>query len=269
MYRLLPLAALAGCMSLDGMVYPGVKIDAYNFDFDEVPSDQVMEVSFDTEDGTTLAGVWVLRDGVDAPSNPLIFFHGNASHLEAYTDRLDTYYGWGEFDVFSFDYRGYGVSEGDTEFDGIFGQDGQAAVQYVASETNVALQDIPWIGLSLGAAVAAHTSVDYPAQAMVLENMFPSTEALLDDGSGLDLPAGWFFENDFDNLAAVKQMSAPVLVVHGLDDDFIDPAYALDVYRAAPDPKELWRPAGVGHSDIHQVMPVVYQERVLGFIGEL
>lgn len=261
----LGLLLLPACMTLDGMVMPSYPVDAYVIESDLIPDDLIEEVSFEAADGTKLYGLWT-HQRTAAP--PMIFFHGNGGHLASYTERLEAYWLWERYDVFHFDYRGFGKSEGEASFDGVFEQDGLAAVRFVADSTGYAPSEIPWVSLSLGSAVAVHTNDEIDARVVVLESMFASTNDLLDDGTGLDLPTGWFFEDEYDNVEAIRSIRSPVFVIHGLEDDYIDPEYALDAYAAAPDPKELWRPEGVNHSDIIDVIPETYRDRVFAFIDE-
>lgn len=258
----LALVALPGCMRLDDLFFVPWPVDAYGLGGDVIPAERTEVVSFPAEDGTVLSGVWAHQD---PPAPPMIFFHGNTGNIDSSWDRAETYWAWGRHDVFLVDYRGYGTSEGTPSYEGVIEQDGLAAVQYVAATKGVDPATIPWIGHSLGASVASHTNDEIDAQSVVLESMFASADAIADDGTTLDLPAGWFFEDPFDNVAAVADLQAPLLVVHGQDDDYILVEYAQRVYDAAPDPKELWTPDGVDHSDIIDVMPVEYHDRITAF----
>lgn len=264
---LLPALALlsqAACMSLDGLIIPARPTDAYELNAERVPSDALELVTFTAADGQELHGLWA-RQPSAAP--PLIFFHGNGGNIDHYIGRVDALWDWGTHDVFTFDYRGFGRSPGPPTRDGILLEDGLAAVNYVAETTGVDPARIPWVSLSLGSAVAVHTSPQIDAAVIVVESMFPSARALGNDGVGLDLPEGWFFRESWDNLAAISRAAAPVLVIHGTEDTFIDSRYALDVYEAAPQPKALWQPEGVGHSDLHQVDPDGWRTQVLDWIA--
>lgn len=258
------LAAGSACMSLDGLVIPAYPVDAYDLSSEVIPAAAIEQVSFPSTDGTELAGVWVRQP---QPRPPLIAFHGNGGPLDNHEwSRIELFYTWGDHDIFTFDYRGFGMSEGPPTRDGILEEDGLAAVQYVSALTGVPPDQIPWIALSLGAAVAAHTNDEIDARAVVLESMFPSTDMLLDDGAGLDLPTGWFFREDWDNLEAVSRLRSPVLVIHGLQDDYIDTRYGPIVYDAAPDPKWLWRPEEAAHANITEVIPDAYSRAVRAFL---
>ena len=256
---------LAGCMTLDFAVFPAETVDAYVLDFpDTVPASAVEEVRFTTPDGIALAGVWLHQD---PPAPPMIFFHGYTANLDAYTDRMAYYYGWGRYDVFCFDFRGYGTSDGVADEAGVLETDGVAAADYVARATGTPLDDIPWITLSLGASVAAHSNDERLAQAVVYESMYASADDVLDDSVGMDLPQGWFLEGDYDNVEAISKVQSPVFLIHGTEDTFIPPTHVGLLYDAAPDnPKQLWQPEGVGHSDIIDVLPDEYRDRVLAFL---
>lgn len=260
----LALLTATGCMTFDGMVHGGDPKDAYDFSEVTVPPELIEVVRYPAADGTLLSGVWTHSA---EPRPPLLFFHGNGGAVDTYPTRLDTYWSWGAFDVFHADYRGYGLSEGEAG-PAIVEQDGAAAVRYVSETTDVPPEQIPWIALSLGAAVAAHTNVTVPNAGMVLENMFPSTAILMADGSGVDMPPGWFFEHTWDNLDALDAAQSPTFIIHGLADDFIDPDYGPMTFSHAPDPKWLWQPEGVHHADIEQVIPDEYARRVQAFFAE-
>lgn len=256
---MLVLAACHG--SLDGFYFDPEKVEEYDLPTDEIPEAAIERVSFPSTDGTLLYGVWIHQDH---PAPPLLFFHGNDSNLSVYWDRMAYLRTWG-YDVLIFDYRGYGKSEGECTHDGILEEDGLAAARYVADTTGVPPEETVWWGHSLGGAVAIHTADEIGPAAIVIESTFSKADDLVDDGVGLDLPAGWLFEDPFDNVAAIAEIQSPILVVHGLEDDFIRPAYAEELYAAAPDPKAIWQPDGCGHSDCPEVFPDEFRDHAVGW----
>ncbi|MCB9679978.1 MAG: alpha/beta hydrolase [Alphaproteobacteria bacterium] len=273
MRRLLAIAALlaggTACLPLDFLVIPAYHTDGYDLSSDVIPESAIELVRFPTTDGLELTGVWVRQPGPrDEPLPVMIAFHGNGGPFDnGEWQRIETFYGWGTYDIFTFDYRGYGTSDGEPSRDGILEEDGLAAVQYVVDTTGLAPEDIPWVALSLGAAVASHTSDEIAARAIVLESLFASTDRLADEAGDIDLPTGWFFADVYDNVQAVEGLTAPVFLIHGTSDDFINPEHVLELYDAAPDPKWLWRPEGVGHADITRVEPEAYGQRVQAFLA--
>ena len=254
---------LAGCMTMDGFFFANEAVDAYVFDFPDVPSDLVEEVSFASGEDT-LYGVWAHQEDPDAPV--LLYFHGNTGNLDTYNAEINRYWTFG-YETFSFDFRGYGKSEGTPTWEGL-AEDGLAAVDYVSTETGLLPSELPYLGLSLGGSVATRTAGVEPPAVLITESMFASGEDLIDDGSGLGLPPGWLLEDEWDNTIAIAEVHVPVLVMHGEADEFIQVEHGREVYAAANDPKELWIVPGADHSTIPDTDPAGYEEHVTCWIAQ-
>ena len=264
---LLPAVALltsTGCLSLDFVILGGDAANwegrEYEVNYDMIPESAVEFVSFESTDGTLLQGMWVRHD---PPKPPFIWFHGNhgSFNIESYQPRVEFYYGLETHDVFVFDYRGYGLSEGSPS-PAIIEEDGFAAVQYVSETSGYEPEAIDMLGLSLGGSVLVHTNDEIGARSIVTEDMFEAAYTRGNEGTGMDLPSGFFFTDPYDNAAAAASVTSPILVIHGLDDDFVDPVSALAVYDSAPEPKELWQPEGSGHADTTRNIPELYEQRL-------
>lgn len=253
------LLTLAGCYSLDGFFFAPTRVEAYALGGDVIPTACQELVSFDGPDGT-LYGAWAhspvgaatdCEGGEIDPAAPIVvYFHGNAANIDGYWDQVAFYWESG-YEVFIFDYRGYGRSAGEPDFDGVIA-DGGAAIRYVEDQAETPAADLVYIGLSLGGFVAVHNLAETTPAVLITEDMFASTQKMLDDGTDLDLPAGWFFNENFDNVRAVAEMPTelPYLVVHGEADDYIQVEHAHLVYEAAAaTTKRLVLLPGVGHAD--------------------
>jgi fermentation-respiration switch protein FrsA (DUF1100 family) len=249
---------LAGCMTMDGFFFANTPLDAYALDSDVIPAERLELVSFDGSDGVTLYGVWAHQDAQDAPIH--LYFHGNADHIDAYMDKVETYWSMG-YEVFVFDYRGFGMSTGSPTHDGVL-DDGLAAVDYVTTASGVPVGEIAFHGLSLGGFVAVHTAGAVSPKVLITEDMFATGGKLMGDGSGLDLPQGWMLADEWDNLAAAAEVQVPYLVIHGDSDTYIQPSHAEAVYAAANDPKKLWLVPGADHAEADEVDPAAYAENV-------
>lgn len=254
---------LAGCMTMDSFFFANSPVDAYAFDFPDVPQDLVKEVSFPSGE-QKLAGVWVRQE--EPADQILLYFHGNTGSLDTYNLEINRYWTFG-YDVFAFDYQGYGKSEGSPSWDGIE-QDGLAAVDYVTEETGLESTDLAYLGLSLGGSVATRSSDTSPPAVLITESMFASGQKLIDDGSNLDLPPGWLLEDEWDNAAAMHEVHVPVLIMHGEADEFIQVSHSTVVYDAANDPKELWTVPGADHTTIPDTDPQGYFDHVTCWIAQ-
>lgn len=257
------LLALLGCMTMDGFFFANERVEAYGLQSDVIPADSLEEVAFDGEAGT-LYGAWAHQDAADAPL--FLYFHGNARHMDEYVDKVEVYWAMG-FEVFFFDYRGFGKSEGDPSYDGVIA-DGASAVAYVEDVTGSPSEDVVFHGLSLGGAVAVHIADELPPRVLITEDMFASGQQIIDDASGLALPPGWMLADEWDNAAAAADVHVPFLVIHGAEDTYIQPGHAEAVYAMANDPKKLWLAPGAGHADSDLVDPEAYRENVACWIEQ-
>lgn len=257
---------LSGCLTLDFMFFSGPSLDAYDLPIEAVPPELVEPVTFETADGLVLHGVWADQD--DDGAETLVFFHGKSSPLETVWPRVERFWSLG-YQVFTMDYRGYGMSEGSQEGAGILEEDGLAGIEHVLTRTGKDPEEVFWYALSLGGSVALHTHDEVPNRGLILESVFAGTDYMLDDTTLLDLPPSWFMAVDVDNVAAIRDASSPVLVIHGLADDFVDPMSGELLYEAAPEPKELWQPEGVGHADLPEVDPEAFDSRIPAFYDGL
>lgn len=257
------LSLCTGCITLDFMFLDAPRLEQYTLDPELVPAELTEIVQFDRGDGTMLAGAWARQDAAVA-SPPLVFFHGNSSNVETSWDRVAYYWGWGRYDVFAPDYTGYGVSGGEASWEGLIG-DGAAILRYVSQTTGTPIEQIPVVALSLGGFVALHGALEAPPEAIVLQSVFANSDLLLDTSLRLDVPAGWFFAEDWENDRAIAQLEVPVFIIHGLADDFIDPSSGPLLHDAAAGPRELWQPEGIGHADLFELLPEAYEERASAF----
>ncbi len=266
------LSLLVGCYSLDGFFFQPGTVEAYTLGGDVIPASCQELVSFDGEAGT-LYGAWAhqpavegadCEDTVPNPDAPMVvYFHGNAANIDEYWPQVEFHWALGH-EVFIVDYRGYGRSWGDPDFDGVIA-DGRAAVAHVEDRTGLDPTELVYVGLSLGGFVAVHLLEDAPPGVLITEDMFANTQKMLNDGTDLDLPSGWFFTEHFDNLGPLRRMppTIPTLVTHGAEDDYIQPEHAELVFAAAAaETKELFLVPGVGHADAVADAPELYAPQI-------
>ncbi len=270
------LLLLAGCYQLDGFFFNPEAVDSYTLGGDVIPMTCQELVTFDGEAGS-LYGAWAHQPdtpgenceaGVANPAAPVvIFFHGNADNIDTYWQYSEMLWELG-FESFHFDYRGYGRSGGDPSFDGVIA-DGAAAIAYTSETTGLPSNEIAFIGLSLGGFVAVHNLEETPPGALITMDVFANSQKMLDDGTTLDLPAGWFFEENYDNLGPLRKMSPdiPLLVLHGGADDYIQPEHAALVFEAAAaNVKDLVLIEGADHNESLVVDPKLLKEKIGGWV---
>ena len=130
-------------------------------------------VNFRAEDGTALHGWWI---PASYPKANVVLFHGNGGNI-AYNLALVPYFHEKRFNVFLFDYRGYGRSEGTPTESGLY-LDGLAAFEVAQKMNKFARPRLPLLfyAHSLGVAVALHTAATAPVRpdALILDSGFHS-----------------------------------------------------------------------------------------------
>ena len=78
----------------------------------------------------------------------------------------------------------------------------------------------------------------------------------------------WFVEDEWDNIAAAREVFRPYLIIHGAIDDFIQPSNAEQVYEFANEPKKLWLVPGANHSDSDEVAPEDYADHISCWVDQ-
>lgn len=257
------LLTLAGCMTMDGFFFNGTPLDAYTLGGDVIPAANVEEVTFETEDGGTVHGVWAHQDDPDAPV--FVYFHGNSGNIDEYWRRVEFYWQMG-MNTFIFDYRGFGRSEGEATWDHLRA-DGLAAVDHVSETTGKPTEELYYHALSLGGVPMLYAAASRPPRALSTEDVFANIDMIVDDASDLDLPPGWFVDAEWDNAAAAADVHVPILIMHGDADTYINPESAELIEAQANDPKMVWHPPGADHDETPDVVPDDYRAHLLGWMS--
>lgn len=196
------------------------------------------DVSFAAADGTRLHGWFIPAPGAQAT---LLFFHGNAGNISHRGDSIAIFHrrGW---NVFIFDYRGYGKSDGTPDEEGL-SADGAGAWRYLTETRGIAPRDITIFGRSLGAAVAVKQAADAPPAALILESTFSSARDFAHRVFPILSRLVWL-RYDFDSAARIKQVTCPLLVLHSPEDEIMPFALGEKLFAAANEPKQFVRLRG-------------------------
>ncbi|MBN9398823.1 MAG: alpha/beta fold hydrolase ['Candidatus Kapabacteria' thiocyanatum] len=266
---LLLLLPVAGGCTMDSFLFNPARLSQYDLADSVIPVSRVEAVEF-SSGGFRIYGFFVRQpDSVrQKPHDVIIYSHGNKHHIGEYWNRVEYLYKAG-FDVFIYDYRGYGRSEGTSSETGL-SEDARAAYDYVTSHINEDSVRVTCYGYSLGAVAATVQAADRQPQphAVILEAPFADGETLVRSGTLLDIPGGYLLDGTFDNKGRVRRIHAPLLILHGTDDRFIDmEANGRVLYDAANNPKTFIPVVGADHETLPATMGVrTYMDIIIGFI---
>ncbi|QDT92963.1 alpha/beta hydrolase [Gimesia algae] len=245
------LFLLVGCASL-GPLSPLVPVERALVyqprpfpESDSLPENLPFEDAwFETEDGTRLHG-WFL--GHPKPRAVALFCHGNAGNIVSRGETLKILQERHGLAIMTFDYRGYGKSEGKPSERGIL-QDARAARAWLASRAGVEETEIVLMGRSLGGAVAVDLAAQDGARGLVLASTFSS----LPDAAAHHMP--WIFPSlnmtqRLNSAGKIGNYSGPLLQSHGDKDLLIPIELGRKLFDAAGGPKQFIVIPGAGHND--------------------
>lgn len=174
------------------------------------------DVTFNSSDGTALHG-WYFPHG--EPERTILFFHGNAEDVSDLGDEMSSLRSEFNANVFVFDYRGYGKSEGSPTETGVL-QDGVAAQRWLAERAGIPADQIVLYGRSLGGGVAVANAATEGASALILDRTFHS---MVDVAAGMYpiFPIRWLMRNRYPSYERITVYNGPLLQLHGTADEIL------------------------------------------------
>ncbi|WP_159272960.1 alpha/beta hydrolase [Variovorax boronicumulans] len=240
----LPLFLLGGCVQ-SMFYYP----DRVRYETPDALGLRYENVRFTSADGTRLSGWFIPAAGRADPKaakGTVVHFHGNAQNMSSHW-RFVAWLPAQDYNVFVFDYRGYGESDGAPEPRGVF-EDSNAALDHVRARADVDASRLFVFGQSLGGtnAIAAVGSGNRAGvKAVAIESTFYSYRSIAND----KLPgAGLLVRDDYGASKFVAAIAPiPLLLIHGTADAVIPHHHSQRLLADAKEPKQLIEVPGAGH----------------------
>lgn len=206
-------------------------------------------VHFKADDGVSLSGWWV---PAPYPVGSLVVFHSFSGNRSSVLPLLDFFH-QRRLNVFLWDYRGYGDSEGHPSERGLY-RDGLAALDVAVNMNRFAGKKLPLLlyGHSFGAAVALQVAAARSdrVDGLILEAAPTSVPDLfaVAHPRGASMARHLFSQPYAAVDAAARTHGIPKLFLHSTDDSVVPFRIGCLLCAAAADPKQLVRTSGE-HSD--------------------
>ena len=257
------LALFVGAMSC--LYYPKIEnffIFYPDSSFDTVPADWNLnceEVYFDTEDETRLHG-WFFPLKGDAPM--ILFCHGNAGNISHRLENISLLLDQ-NLQVFIFDYRGYGKSNGRPSEVGLY-RDGLAAYDFLVNIKHIPSERIVLFGRSLGASPAIEISLKRNVRSIIIESAFTSTKEMAKTMFLFKI-FSFLLPPNYNNLEKISQVAVPKLIIHGENDKIVPFPMGQKLFEAAPQPKYFFPIRTAGHNDTYLFGGGAYFETLATF----
>jgi fermentation-respiration switch protein FrsA (DUF1100 family) len=218
------------------------------------------QVAFTASDGTRLAAWFVPADSARGTA---LICHGNGGNIGDRLPIIRLFHDLG-LNVFIFDYRGYGESQGTPSEEGTYA-DALAAWNYLVAERGLPPDRIIVCGRSLGGAVAAWLADKHPPAGLVLEASFTS---LTDVAAKVYfyLPVRFLCRFRYPTLEHLRKVRCPVLVAHSRDDGLIPFVHGQKLFAAAPEPKVFVELTG-DHNEGEECANADYRRTLEAFLA--
>jgi len=172
--------------------------------------------------------------------------------------------------VLLYDYRGYGLSTGNPTISGILA-DGLSVYDYVHDKLHFPDNKIFLYGESIGSGVTSNLAVNRPCAGVILQSGIASLPAM-----GRKLFPMLYVYPDFaypephlDNVAAMEQITAPILFLHGKKDTIVPFQHSQEMFAGAHEPKQIVLLEDCGHNDMGVQNTEQFQGSIKAFVEKV
>lgn len=239
---LIILISLVSCLRLDNNLFNSDDtIDKYyledytgEVDFKlpseySVSKDEITLFTLESNNDGDIAKIYALYLGnieKIATDTVIMYCHGNKDHIDFNWQRQKLLYFTGQkknYGVLTVDYRGYGLSEGNSTESGLIA-DISVALQWL-KDNGLTDDRLIIYGFSLGSIPAiehsANPTILEPSK-LILEAPIGSIKTMVQDASGgLSMPTSFFVDLNSNNIEKIKDVAQPLLLFEGGEDIFL------------------------------------------------
>ncbi len=284
---ILGLLITSSCLRLDSFMFNNSVIEEYLLDDYPYEVDFILNESYNIHD--TMIHLFVLESklpeettGVDIYSmyigdinridtdTVVLYCHGNKDHMDFYWPRAKLLANAGEknrYGIMTFDYRGFGLSEGIPTEEGMYA-DVEAALSWL-KEKGLTNDRLIVYGFSMGSApatkISAEDSFSMKPSKLILENPFASFDVMVHDGAALTLPGSYISNLEIDNAEKIKDVNQAFMWIHGIDDSFLSiESHGEVIYKnysgiygeahRVPDAEHSTVPQTLGFEDYNEII---------------
>lgn len=223
----------------------------FRFSFDS----KFIEKEYTTKDGTTLSTLFFPSAG---KSKGLVFYcHGNRRNLKTW-GRFAHNFTKNGYDVFMWDYRGFGKSEGSPSENNIFDD---AEMLYKLMREKYPESRIIAYGRSLGSGVATYIASKNSPRQLILETPYLH---MADVGFKHFpfIPYNLLIKHPFRTDKYISKVNCPINIFHGTNDELVPYESSLDlaqILNKSPEELVISIPGG-GHRGLERYD--LYQEKL-------
>lgn len=222
------------------MLFPGTKLSqSHQYQFD-LPFKEV-DIPVD---GAIINALHFTQEN----SKGLVFFlHGNTGNLEKWTTGVD-YYQRVNYDLFIFDYRGYGKSTSQIENQQQLHDDVRVAWDFI--QNKYPNKPIVIYGRSLGTGLAVELARHVTADLLVLVSPYKSMLSMAK--KRFPVMPEFIMRYPLRSDQLIGDVETPTAFFHGSEDTLISDSHSEILKSLMNIDAKLFIVDGAGHGDIHQ-----------------
>ena len=197
--------------------------DKINFDYEEI--------FIQNNEGIKLKAWLHEKDLINKKT--ILFFHGNAGDLSNRNYKLNEL---AKFDVnfLILAYRGFSGNEGQPTEQGLY-DDAKSALEWIKIK-GVKEKNLILYGESLGTAITIEVAQNKNLAGIILESPFTSMVELAQKYYPF-LPAKFLLKDRYETVKKLKNISSPLLVLHGRLDTIVPFAMGEELFKQVNEPK--------------------------------
>ena len=182
------------------------------------------------EPGGDIAAYW--SSAKHPNGKTILHSHGNGEDFGNWLSRFETFNRLG-FNVFAYDYPGYGLSSGKPSEKEVY-RAAEAAYRHVTETLGVKPSDLILYGYSIGSGPSCYLAERYPVAGLIFHSGFYSAPQVVTRCRIL-----WI--DPFPNGKRLRTIACPKLFLHGREDRIVPFAQGCRAYEAAAEPKTpIW-----------------------------
>jgi uncharacterized protein len=205
-------------------------------------------VIFKSANGNNLNG-WMLKPKGTAITHTILHFHGNGGNILGQFSIMKPLLAKG-FQVFVFDYSGYGFSEGKATRKNLL-KDGISAVNYLKNRADVKDTKFIIYGQSYGGhlAICVAEKTQNKIDGLVSEGAFSSHKDIAADGIKnifTETMTRLWVKDIYSAKKAIGKIQKPILIIHSTEDKDIPFTMGKKLFEKANEPKAFMEVKG-GH----------------------
>lgn len=196
----------------------------------------IESVIFKNPNGNKLNG-WMLKPKDVKIIGTILHFHGSGGNLLYHHKAIAPLTKFG-FQIFTFDYSGFGYSEGKATRNSVV-VDAYSAFDYTTNRNDIKQTKILLYGQSYGAHLATIVGIkeESKIEGMILEGGFSSHK----DEAVYTIPIiGNIVKQGISTKNEIKKFTKPLLIIHSKEDKKVPYYMGEKIFKNANEPKELY-----------------------------